>query len=525
MVIIIYEELKKFLSKEDLQLLIEYNSQPIPFTIRLNTSRILEGKFEELMSKYHIEWSKNKFLSFAYQINNVPADSHNFFIRLRLLGYYYAQNFSSMIPPLAFNSFNSHQGSINDIKIIDLCAAPGSKTTQLSHILENKGLIIANDYSKKNHRAYVLHRNLKLICSLNTLLASQDARKLGKKWPNFFDAALADVPCTGTGVLREQDLNLKKREEIDIKKIAKRQFEIINSAIKLVKPGGIIIYSTCSYLPQENELVLKSFIEKDLVTIEPLSIENITFHDGLTWFDEEELPKELKNTGRIYPYDFNSVGFYIAKLRVNDKPEKFSEVYDIYKEEDKNYKHLEQKWDIIDSKERKKIWNYFENNYGVVESKYTNYDIIKNKKGRIWMTTKIVADFLKKQRNWPATERIAVSIAQEERLNKEKIRLTIDGVLLFHNEINRDKIHVLEKTVEEEWFRGKTIEISNLNNNFENGSYIILETEDGIGAGCSKLSENILYNFLPKLRRYPTKGEEQKKSDDQKGNDYTSIIE
>ncbi|MHA1992558.1 MAG: RsmB/NOP family class I SAM-dependent RNA methyltransferase [Candidatus Hodarchaeales archaeon] len=519
MVINIYEELQKFIDKDDLRLLLEQNSKPLPTTVRLNRNRLQEKEFEDLLDKYEVIWEKNPFLSYAYLLQIPTELGHKFIFKLRMLGLIYFQNFSSMIPPLTlgFHELEDY----DKLKIIDTCASPGSKTTQLSQMMNNKGIILANDFSKKNHRAYILHRNLKLSGSINVVISMQDARKLGPKWPNYFDAALVDVPCTGSGVIREREI--PKRFENDLNKMFERQTKILESAIQLVKPGGTIIYSTCSYLPQENELVLKRFVDNNSVKVEPISAQNLRFHKGLSWF-EQELPKEMENASRIYPFDFNSVGFFVAKLRVQDKNGD-QNFYDLTKNTQEKDKYLEEKWEFIEGNDKNRVWDNFSSNWGLKSENYSGFDLIRNRKGRIWITTNIVSNFLRKRRNWHPPERLAVAIAQEEKNNPNEIRLTIDGVLVFQSEINKQKKIILNKNLEEQWFQGQSIDLSELNPKYEENSYVILETEDGIGIGCSKFRNNQLYNFLPKFRQYPTASDKKTIEINKNFEFYSSVLE
>jgi NOL1/NOP2/fmu family ribosome biogenesis protein len=349
----------------------------------------------------------------------------------------------------------------------------------------------------------------------------QDARKLGLKWPNYFDAALVDVPCTGSGVIRGREI--PKRFENDLNKMCERQNKILESAIQMVKPGGTIIYSTCSYLPQENEFVLKRFVENNSIEVVPISDQNLRFHEGLNWF-EEELPKEIENASRIYPFDFNSVGFFIAKLKVKEKNEN-QKNYDLTKDTLENYKYLENKWKFIDGEDRKRIWNNFSSNWGLKYKDYTNFDLIRNRKGRIWITTRSISEFIKKQRNWHPPERLAVAVAQEEKNNPDELRLTIDGVLVFQYKIIKQKKIILNKNLEEQWFQGQSIDLSELNPEYEENSYTLIETEDGMGIGCSKFRNNQLYNFLPKFRQYPKQIEKKTSEINKNFEFYSSVLE
>ncbi|MFW9928194.1 MAG: RsmB/NOP family class I SAM-dependent RNA methyltransferase [Candidatus Thorarchaeota archaeon] len=492
MKIVIKDILTSILSKEELKLLDIIKQKPLPFTIRLNILRMKESNFETLLTNQGIKFSKCPYLSYAYQINYIPPDSTDWIIRLRLLGYYYAQNFSSLLPPLAFNFEHIN---LTNFMLIDTCAAPGSKTTQLSAMFNNQGLIIANDHSKKNHRTYILHRNLKLTGALNVIISNEDARKLGQKWTNRFDAALVDAPCTGTGVIRQR--NVPDRENEDLKRIQKREFDILNNAIQMVKPGGIIIYSTCSFLPQENELVIKPFLDSEVVELDPIKIKNLNAHPGINEFNGIDFPF-FKNVLRIYPFDYDSVGFFIAKLKVKDNND--TKMLDsiemsnpVLNTSSNDIKHIKNEENFSG------FWNLCENNWGIKKDNWTlRHSLIKNRKGRIWMTTRCADTFLKDRKHWHPPDRLAVSIAQEEK-NGQETRLTIDGVLVFCNDISKNIVYLTESQIDD-WFAGKDLFLQDNQIKEINSRYFILKSKENIVLGCSKISNNLLINFLPKFR-------------------------
>jgi tRNA (cytosine49-C5)-methyltransferase len=219
------------------------------------------------------------------------------------LGKIYVQEAASMIPPLVLNP---KPGDI----ILDMCAAPGSKTTQIGMMMENKGLLVANDY--KGMRLQSLGINLQrsgLTCSLISLMH-------GKRFHNFeFDKILVDAPCSGTGTIRKSLKTIKIWNAGMITKLARQQKELLENAFNNLKVGGELVYSTCSVEPEENEGVvdylLKKFDNAKIVKVKlpGLNVSNPVLEFGRVKFDER-----VKDTLRIWPQDNDTEGFFIAKI-------------------------------------------------------------------------------------------------------------------------------------------------------------------------------------------------------------------
>jgi len=228
-----------------------------------------------------------------------------------LLGYYYVQEISSMLPVLVLNPKP-------DEIILDLCASPGSKTTQIASKMENTGTIIANEI--KLGRIKILASNLERCGVMNTIITKSQGEVISRKLRNEnfqINKILIDAPCSGEGTIRTtpktlQMWNIKKNFSL-----SRIQKNLLINAIELLEPNGEIVYSTCTHAPEENEevldFILKEFpnikIEKPILPVELKSREGIK-----KWKDKEYL-EEIKYSCRIYPQDNNTEGFFIAKLR------------------------------------------------------------------------------------------------------------------------------------------------------------------------------------------------------------------
>jgi len=220
------------------------------------------------------------------------------------LGKIYVQEAASMIPPLVL------QPKPGDI-ILDLCAAPGSKTTQMAVMMKNEGLIVANDY--KGQRLQSLGINLQRSCLTNVLVTLMH----GKRFHNFqFDKILVDAPCSGTGTIRKSLKTIRIWNPRSITKLARQQKQLLENAFKNLKPGGELVYSTCSVEPEENEGVvsylLNEFEDSETVKVE---LPGLKLGKPIMKFNGEEYHQGVKYSLRIWPQDNDTEGFFVCKIK------------------------------------------------------------------------------------------------------------------------------------------------------------------------------------------------------------------
>lgn len=276
--------------------------------IRCNTIKITP---EELLSRLQKKWEvKQPFPNFP-EIMIITHDLQPGGLGNsieHLLGYYYVQEISSMLPPLALNP------KPNEL-VLDLFASPGSKTTQMASMMQNTGTIIANDL--KMGRVKILSSNLERCGVTNTIISRKDAialtSNLSKSTFPKFDKILLDVPCSGEGTLRSSPKTFLMWNHKVIKNLSRQQKKFFAFAIKLLKPGGTLVYSTCTHAPEENELILDFALKNFPVKIESISLP-LKCRPGLTKWKDQTLNKEISKACRIYPQDNDSEGFFISKF-------------------------------------------------------------------------------------------------------------------------------------------------------------------------------------------------------------------
>lgn len=187
--------------------------------------------------------------------------------------------------------------------ICDMCAAPGIKTSIIAQLSQNQAIIIANDFSKP--RLSVTRRLLKKLNVLNTNLVNSDGIRLPIRFKNFFDKILLDAPCTGSGTFSTSPELKWRQNEGFLRQNLVLQEKLLKNAINLLKPSGILVYSTCSLYPEEGELQVLNILDQ----FEPMELPK--------WFspsykiDDQHIP----GTGRLFPTTHQTKGFFIAKLK------------------------------------------------------------------------------------------------------------------------------------------------------------------------------------------------------------------
>jgi NOL1/NOP2/sun family putative RNA methylase len=226
-----------------------------------------------------------------------------------LLGYYYVQEITSMMPIITL--FPKENDTC-----LDLCSSPGSKTTQSASLMENKGTIIANDVNM--NRISILSANLERTGVTNTIITRHEGlnlisrlKKLGMK----FDKILVDAPCSGEGNIRISQRTLLEWSENLINKLSNIQKRLANSAFQLLKPNGEMIYSTCTYSPEENEQVIQYLLDNNKnIKIQEIELPLKT-RQGITKWKNKTFDKELKKAVRIYHHDNDMEGFFLCKMK------------------------------------------------------------------------------------------------------------------------------------------------------------------------------------------------------------------
>ena len=226
-----------------------------------------------------------------------------------LLGYYYVQEVSSMMPALALEP---KPGEF----VLDVCASPGSKTGQIAARMNNQGTIIANDI--KLDRVVILAANLERCGVSNCVVTRLDGVGLCTRFRKegfLFDKILLDAPCSGEGTLRSSPKTFVMWNPKVVENLGRMQKKMLASALGCLKAGGTLVYSTCTHAPEENEAVVDFALRNFPVEIQDVKLP-LRCREGITEWDGEKFNDEFKKCCRIYPHDNDSEGFFVAKMRL-----------------------------------------------------------------------------------------------------------------------------------------------------------------------------------------------------------------
>lgn len=285
------ERMKAMLNSEYDDFLSSFSSESESNAIRLNCDKELIDK--EFGRLDHVPWCEKGF----YIDKSKISGNHPY----HLAGLFYFQEASAMC---AGEALPIEEGDF----VLDLCAAPGGKSTHIAARLNGSGLLVSNEINKK--RAQILSENIERMGFSNVIVSNESPEKLESCFPAFFDKIIVDAPCSGEGMFRKEPKAITEWSKEHTISCAERQRHILKSAIKMLKPGGFIVYSTCTFAPCENEetisFILESFPSFKLCEMPKLSM----LIDGT-----------IPLTKRIYPHKMRGEGHFAALLKNTSEPE------------------------------------------------------------------------------------------------------------------------------------------------------------------------------------------------------------
>lgn len=295
-----FEEKMRTLLGEEMGAYLACYEEPRYYGMRVNTSKISAEEFRKIcpFEITPIPWIEN---GFYYDGEHVSPAKHPYYFA----GLYYLQEPSAMTPA---NRLPVEPGD----KVLDVCAAPGGKATELGARLRGEGLLVANDISSS--RAKGLLKNIEVFGIGNILVLSEEPGKLEQYFTEYFDKILIDAPCSGEGMFRKDKKMVKAWEEHGPEYFCKIQRSIILQAARMLKPGGMMLYSTCTFDSRENESIIGQ-LRKEYPKFQILEIASYEgFREGIPEAMEDP-DEEIRKTVRIFPHRMKGEGHYLALLR------------------------------------------------------------------------------------------------------------------------------------------------------------------------------------------------------------------
>ena len=269
--------------KEEYPAYLESLERPRAVALRINPLKGFEGKLHFRLES--VPWEPQ---GFYYDINERPG-LHPY----HEAGVYYLQEASAMAPVVLLDPQKGE-------RVCDLCAAPGGKSTQIAGHMAGEGFLLCNEINPK--RAKILSRNIERMGIANALVTNEHPQTLANRYPAFFDRVLIDAPCSGEGMFRKEEAAVTDWSLETVGMCARRQAEILDSGAMLVRPGGRLVYSTCTFAPQENEEAVAAFLQRH-PEFTPEQVD-------APWFTPGE-----NGTFRLWPHKLKGEGHFAAVLR------------------------------------------------------------------------------------------------------------------------------------------------------------------------------------------------------------------
>ena len=297
------ENMQKLLGDEFEEFLASYDEEPAS-GLRINPMKVSAEKFGEIFKKLEpVPWAEGGFYVQTEEGESAPS-KHPYYHA----GLYYLQEPSAMAP-----------GALLPIsegcRVLDLCAAPGGKSTQIGARLAGSGILVSNDISASRARA--LLKNIELFGIPNVLILSESPDKLSSVFSGYFDRIIIDAPCSGEGMFRKVHAVAKNWEQYGSGYYADLQKQILPHAIEMLAPGGVMIYSTCTFSPLEDEASLALILREhpDMHVIPFPEAERLFGEIGFVRANGTDYPAEISNAARLYPHKIKGEGHFVALLR------------------------------------------------------------------------------------------------------------------------------------------------------------------------------------------------------------------
>lgn len=292
------EKMRRLLSDEDYEKLMASYNGTVNKGIRTNT---LKCTLEEMAQNTPFELEPVDWCPTGYYIDSDVRPGKN---PAYYAGLYYVQE------PTAMTSAEVLAPEPGDW-VLDLCAAPGGKSTQLACKLEGQGVLVANELV--NNRAEILASNVERMGVPNALLFNEFPERLAARFHERFDKILVDAPCSGEGMFRKDNGAAEEWNPERVLHCAKRQLKILESVDKLLKPGGVMVYSTCTFSPEENEQVIEDFLGNNRYELMDIDLRGLDDRGRPEW--SEKGTPALTKTLHVMPFHVRGEGHFIAKLR------------------------------------------------------------------------------------------------------------------------------------------------------------------------------------------------------------------
>lgn len=292
------ERMQKMLGEEYEDFLQSYDKKKSQ-ALRVNTLKGSGEKFAELspFGLTQVQWEKN---GFYYGEEDRPG-KHPY----HEAGVYYIQEASAMVPAACLEAMPGE-------KVLDLCAAPGGKSTQIAAAMEGQGILICNEIHPA--RAKILSENIERMGICNAIVTNESPQSLSAVFSEYFDKIMVDAPCSGEGMFRKNEEAVEEWSAENVQICADRQDEILDCAAQMLRPGGRMVYSTCTFAPEENEGSISRFLKRNPEFVIAETEKTVGMEGGRAEWTKEAA-EGLERTIRLFPHKVEGEGHFVAVLQ------------------------------------------------------------------------------------------------------------------------------------------------------------------------------------------------------------------
>ncbi len=287
---------------DDVEKFVASMRTPLAKAFRVNPLRAEVAEVRERMARHGARLTQCQWYSDAFVCEGIDPNA----TMQSFLGHIYVQELTSMLPPLIARD----ELTSADL-VLDACAAPGSKTTQIAALMRDEGALFANEPNFGRTRS--LKGNLARCGIFNTTITNYDLLQFPAGLE--FDVVFVDAPCSADGTVRKSPSALRNWRPERSLKYMNLQKQLIRKGFELLRPGGALVYSTCSLSPIENEVVVDFLLRNFSATVEWAPLPNFQLTPGLSQWEEHTFRPEIKRAARIWPHHNDTNGFFFAKIR------------------------------------------------------------------------------------------------------------------------------------------------------------------------------------------------------------------
>lgn len=341
--------MKPLLSVKQFEQLLAELERPLQTTFRINTLKTNIQEIRDLADRYGWDLEAIPYCPTGFRLRAAKTPLSK--TLEHRMGHLYIQEAASMFPVELFDLTK-----VKEPLVLDMAASPGGKTTHLIARIGDAGLVIANDYSAA--RIQALRLNLQNSGAIQQAVTCAPGEVFGRQFANTFDLVLLDAPCSMEGLRTSDAHPLRPITDRERTQLARRQHNLLVSAIHAAKPGGQIVYSTCTLAPEEDELVLQSVIDilGDQIQIDPVQLPSGIPSSALLEYQGKRLDPQMSRAFRLWPHIFRTAGFFAARISKNFASER--------QPGDTIYSETVNLRGPISDQERTQIVSFFRDRYG-----------------------------------------------------------------------------------------------------------------------------------------------------------------